>query len=229
MHGRLGRQPGAGAGLVERRQQRLVAEEIRVVAALGVMGQAIRDFEDLEVLVAFHVFEREDVPPQETSHFSSPCAAPAPAAASGAKVSIIKRTSSPSGYRIGQVAPLATYSSTFATHSRGVPDAVIICTASSGTSRIALWISSGPAGHVSTLPICSMSAGSTPLAFMMWGCCPRYWVSSSRERSRARSRSSSTEHTTSWGRSMSSSDLPARSAPMAIASSACLLYSGPTM
>ena len=39
-------------------------------------------------------------------------------------------------------------------------------TASSGHSRMARWISSGPAGQVSTFPISSMRPGSTPL--QMW-------------------------------------------------------------
>src|SRR6266568_35497 len=150
-------------------------------------------------------------------------------AAVGPNASIMARTSSPSGYRIGQVQPASTYSWTLATHSSGVPDAEIICTASSGTSFMARWISSGPAGQVMTFPISSIRPGSTPLAFMMCGCWPRYWVSSSRAWSSARSRSWSSEHTISWGRSMSSTVRPARAAPSASASRALRLYGGPTM
>ena len=38
-----------------------------------------------------------------------------------AKLSIIAGTSSPSGYRTGQVQPASTYSRTLARHSSGVP------------------------------------------------------------------------------------------------------------
>ena len=51
-----------------------------------------------------------------------------------AKASIIAATSSPSGYSTGHVQPESTYSCTFARHSSAVPEAVISCTTSSGTS-----------------------------------------------------------------------------------------------
>ncbi len=111
------------------------------------------------------------------------------------------------------MAPASTYSATLARHSSAVPEAVIICTISSGTSSEAAATWSWVAGQVSTWPISSSSESGTPDAFMMWGCWPRYWVTSRRALSSARSRSSSSEHTTSWGRSMSSMERPARVAP----------------
>ena len=105
--------------------------------------------------------------------------------------------------------PAATYSATLARHSSGVPQAVIICTMSSGTRAAAATTCSWVAGQVRTRPISSSSDAGTPDAFMMCGCWPRYWVTSRRARSMAVARSASTEHTTSWGRSTSSSDLPA--------------------
>src|SRR5437867_9116955 len=101
------------------------------------------------------------------------------------KASIMAGTSSPSGYSTGHVQPASTYSRTLARHSSGVPPAVISWTTSSGTSRMAFRISSSEAGHVSTLPISSRSEWSTPLAFMMFGCWPRHWVTSSAARSSA--------------------------------------------
>ncbi len=68
--------------------------------------------------------------------------------------------------------PVATYSATLARHSSGVPDAVISCTTSSGTSFDAVTTSSCVAGHVSTWPISSSSSSGTPEAFMMCGCWP---------------------------------------------------------
>ena len=62
---------------------------------------------------------------------------------------------------------------------------------------------------------------------MMCGCWPRYWVTSSRARSMAVARSSSTEHTTSWGRSMSSSDCAGLGrAPLPGAPARVRLYDG---
>ena len=54
-----------------------------------------------------------------------------------ANVSIINRTSSAKGYRMGHVQPVATYSATFAFTSSGSPLAVIIWTMSSGTIALA--------------------------------------------------------------------------------------------
>src|ERR671919_339279 len=64
----------------------------------------------------------------------------------------------------------ATYSRTFARHSSAVPDAVSICTTSSGTSAMAFRICSGVAGHVSSSAMSSSSDWSTPLALPMCGC-----------------------------------------------------------
>ncbi len=105
------------------------------------------------------------------------------------------------------------YSRTLRRTSSGVPLAVIICTTSSGTSFIASRICSSVAGHVSTCPISSSSSWLTPLAFMMCGCWPRYWVTSLRAPSSAFLRSLSTEHTTSCGRSIESMVRPAFFAP----------------
>ena len=68
----------------------------------------------------------------------------------------------------------------------------------------------------------------TPDAFMMCGCCPRYWVTSSRAASSAAARSSSSEQTTSCGRSMSSIDRPALDAPSSRWCIASALYAGDT-
>ncbi len=64
--------------------------------------------------------------------------------------SIMAPTSAPSGYSTGHVHPVAMYSATLARHSSGVPDAVMSCTTSSGTSFDAVTTSSCVAGHVST-------------------------------------------------------------------------------
>ena len=58
----------------------------------------------------------------------------------------------------GRCSPAATYSATLARHSSAVPDAVIICTTSSGTSFDAATTCSWVAGHVSTWPISSSSS-----------------------------------------------------------------------
>jgi hypothetical protein len=103
-----------------------------------------------------------------------------------------------------------------------------MCTTSSGTSFDAATTSSWVAGQVSTRLISSSNDDGTPEAAMMWGCWPRYWVTSSRAASRAASRSGESEQTTSWGRSMSSTPRPARSAPVASAAMALALYPGDT-
>ena len=77
------------------------------------------------------------------------------------------------------------YSATLARASAGVPDAVSICTISSGTSFDAATTCSWVAGHVSTSPTSSSSDCGTPDAFMMWGCWPRYWVTIRRAMSSA--------------------------------------------
>jgi hypothetical protein len=64
------------------------------------------------------------------------------------------------------------------------------------------------AGQVSIVPISSISAGSTPLAFMMCGCLS-YWVSNPLARSSAAARSVSTEQATNCGRSISATVRPA--------------------
>ena len=67
-----------------------------------------------------------------------------------AKVSSMSMTSSPKGYKMGHVQPLAMYSFTFSRHSSGSPEAEMSWTRSSGTYFMASRTCSGVAGHVST-------------------------------------------------------------------------------
>ena len=69
MHGGLVGEARPGARLVERRQERLVLEQVRVAPVAGERAQVVGDLEDPEELVPAEVLEREDVATGETAHY----------------------------------------------------------------------------------------------------------------------------------------------------------------
>ena len=97
VHGRLGGQPGAGARLVERGEQGLGGEQVPIAAFLGVMPELVGDAEHLEELVAFEILKGQNVPAQKASHVGHYLSLVNAWPYGAAKVSIISRTSSPSG------------------------------------------------------------------------------------------------------------------------------------
>ena len=68
MHRGLGGEPGARAGLVERRQQRLVLQQVACCAGRGRRAQVVGDLEDPEELVPAEVLQGQDVAAEEASH-----------------------------------------------------------------------------------------------------------------------------------------------------------------
>src|SRR5439155_22707103 len=70
VHSRPRRQAGAGAGLVERGDDRLLSEEVAVSAVPGEVLEVFADLEHPEVFVPLEVLEREDVPAQKAPHGS---------------------------------------------------------------------------------------------------------------------------------------------------------------
>ena len=75
MHRRLGREPRPRARLVERRQQRLVLEEIAVATVAGVRTKVVGDLEHPEEVLPAEVLEGQDVPTQEAPHRGPPATA----------------------------------------------------------------------------------------------------------------------------------------------------------
>src|SRR5205823_3692057 len=70
MHGRFGGQTGTGAGLVERREERLLGEQVPVAAISGEVLELLADLEHPEVFVPLEVLQRQDVPAQKAPHGS---------------------------------------------------------------------------------------------------------------------------------------------------------------
>ena len=70
VHRGFGRHPGARARLVERRQQRLVLQQIGVAAALGDRCELVAGLEHALEVGALKVLERQDVAAQKAPHGS---------------------------------------------------------------------------------------------------------------------------------------------------------------
>jgi hypothetical protein len=61
VHRGLGGQARAGAGLVERGQQRLVRAQVRVAPVVRVRSELLAHLEDAGVVIALEILERQDV------------------------------------------------------------------------------------------------------------------------------------------------------------------------
>ena len=68
VHCRLGREPRAGARLVEGRQERLAGQQVGVAPRLRDRRELVADLEDPLEVGPLEVLEREDVPPDEAPH-----------------------------------------------------------------------------------------------------------------------------------------------------------------
>ena len=71
VHGRLRGQTRARARLVERRQERLVREQLGIPPALRDRGKLVADLEHALEISPFEVLERQNVSPEEASHLPS--------------------------------------------------------------------------------------------------------------------------------------------------------------